>query len=180
MKAFPTARVLGVVFLIVGVAGSGLATPASQTTPDKIAAMVDQIFANVPTGDQRAVVYRDDLERVYLAFYISTYADVRELRAYAITFRNVREFVDEQKEINTFVDAGNHAEAFDGLLSLMRLDLGSQYVSDVGIDGISDAEVAVGQGHMKDRFHKQVFADNASANAAYLHWLERAVAISES
>lgn len=180
MKAFLSARVIGIVLLVVGVAGSGIATPASQTAPDKVSAMIDQIFARVPTGDQRSVVYKDDLERTYLAFYISTYVDVREVRAYSITFRNVSEFADEQKAIDGFIDSGDYAAAFDGLLSLMRLDLGSKYVSDVGVDGIQDAEVPVGQGHMRDRFHNQVFSDYAAANEAYLHWLERAVALSRN
>ncbi|MGD8328514.1 MAG: hypothetical protein PVJ49_03705 [Acidobacteriota bacterium] len=179
MKAFPSARMIGIVLLVVGVAGSSLAAPASQTAPDKVATMVDQVFAQVPTGDQRSVVFKDDLERTYLAFYISTYADIREVRAYSITFRNVSEFDDEQQVIDSAIAAGNYAEAFDALLSVMRLDLGSQYVSDVGVDGIQDAEVAVGEGHMRDRFHNQVFADYASANEAYLHWLERAIALSQ-
>jgi hypothetical protein len=180
MRAFPAARVLGVLILIVGVAGSSLAAPASQTAPDKVATMIDQIFANVPTGDQRAVVYKDDLERVYLAFYVSTYADVKEVRAYSITFRNVREFADEQQTIDAAIEAGNYAEAFDALLGVMRLDMGSKYVSDVGLDGVHTGEVAVGEGSMQDRFHQSIFADHAAANEAYMHWLERAVALAES
>jgi hypothetical protein len=125
-------------------------------------------------------VYKDDLERTYLAFYVSTYVDIREVRAYSITFRNVSEFTDEQQAIDGFLEAGSYAEAFDGLLGVMRLDLGSQYVSDVGLDGIHEGEVAVGEGHMQDRFHTQVFPDHAAANDAYMHWLERAVALSPS
>jgi len=180
MKAFPSARVVGILILVVGVAGSSLAAPASQTAPDKVTSMIDQIFAQVPTGDQRSVVFKDDLERVYLAFYVSTYADIREVRAYSITFRNVNEFADEQQAIDGMLEAGDYAGAFDGLLGLMRLDLGSKYVSDVGVDGIHEGDVAVGEGHMRDRFHNQVFTDYASANEAYMHWLERGVALSQS
>jgi hypothetical protein len=152
----------------------------SQTAPDKVSAMIDTIFADVPTGDQRVVVLKDDRERVYLAFYVSTYADVKELRAYSITFRNTREYVDEAGAIDASIDSGDYAAAFDNLISVMRLDLGSKYVSDVGLDGVHEGDVAVGAGHMRDRFHKQVFVDYEAANAAYMHWLERAVALSES
>lgn len=176
MNAFPSARAAGVVILLlVGVAGSGLAWAAGQTPNDEVAGMLDTIFAPVAPPEQAAVVYKDDLERVYLAFYMSTYADVKEVRAYKITFRNVSEFAEEQSAIDAMIAAGNHAEAFDGLIGVMRLDLGSQYVSDVGLDGVHDGEVAVGAGSMQDRFHTEVFADHATANAAYLGWLERAV-----
>lgn len=180
MGAFPFARAVGVLILMVGVAGSSLAAAASQAAPDKVAAMIDTIFANVPPGDQRSVVYKDDRERVYLAFYISTYAGMKELRAYAITFRNVKEFAEEQSAIDGFINGGNYAEAFDLLIGLMRLDLGAKYVSDVGLDGVHEGEVAVGQGHMRDRFHNYVFADHAAANEAYMHWLERAVTLAGS
>jgi hypothetical protein len=180
MRAFPIAKVLGLVVLIVGVAGFGRAVPASQTAPDEIAAMVDRIFATVPAEEQQSVVLKDDLERAYLAFYVSTYADVRELRAYSIPFRNVAEYVVEQKTVDDLLASGQYAEAFERLLNLMRLDLGSQYVSDVGLDGVREGDVVVGAGHMRDRFHNQVFTDHAAANQAYVHWLERALALSES
>ncbi len=177
MNAFPSARAVGVtmLLLVVGVAGSGLAWAGAQTPNDEVAGMLDTIFAPVAPPEQVAVVYKDDLERVYLAFYMSTYADVREVRAYKITFRNVSEFAEEQATIDEMIAAGNHAEAFDGLIGVMRLDLGSEYVSDVGLDGVHDGAVAVGAGSMQDRFHNQVFADHAAANAAYMEWLTRAV-----
>jgi hypothetical protein len=119
MRAFPIAKVLGLVVLIVGVAGFGRAVPASQTAPDEIAAMVDRIFATVPAEEQQSVVLKDDLERAYLAFYVSTYADVRELRAYSIPFRNVAEYVVEQKTVDDLLASGQYAEAFERLLNLM-------------------------------------------------------------
>lgn len=180
MTTFPLAKTVGLALLIVGVAGSGVTSPASQTTPDSVTVMVDRIFARLPAGEQRSVVLKDERERVYLAFYISTYAEVQELRAYAITFRNVSESPAEQATIDTLLAKGHHAEAFEGLLNMMRLDLGSQYVSDVGLDGVHEGEVAVGAAHMRDRFHQQVFPDHAAANQAYMHWLERAVALSDS
>lgn len=179
MRAFPLARAVGVLILIVGAAVSSPASASGRTTPDQVAAMIDTIFADVAPGDQRSVVYKDDRERVYLAFYVSTYADVKELRAYAITFRNVKEYAEEQSAIDGFIDAGDHAEAFDLLIGLMRLDMGAKYVSDVGLDGVHEGEVAVGQGHLQDRFHSYVFADHAAANEAYMHWLERAVALAQ-
>ena len=178
MNAFPSARAVGVViFLLVGVMGSNPAGAIAPTPNQDIAAMLETIFAPVAPAEQVAVVYKDDRERVYLAFYMSTYADVKELRAYSITYRNVSEFADEQANVDALIAAGNYAEAFDGLLNVMRLDLGSQYVSDVGLDGVHEGTVAVGEGSMKDRYHNQVFADHAAANAAYMRWLERAVAL---
>lgn len=175
MRAFPTAQIVGALILLVGVAGSSTTAVASRTAPDKVAVMVDQIFADVPAAEPRVIVLRDDREGAYLAFYVSTYAEVREVRAYSVTYRNITDFVDEKEAIDKLIDAGNYAEAFDTLLGLMRLDMGSRYVSDVGVDGIHEGEVAVGEGRMRDRFHTQVFADHAAANEAYMHWLERAI-----
>jgi len=155
MRTFPIVRAVAVLVFIVGVASSGLAMAGSQTAPDKVSAMIDTIFADVPTGDQRVVVFKDDRERAYLAFYVSTYADVKELRAYSITFRNTREYVDEAGAIDASIDSGDYAAAFDSLISVMRLDLGSKYASDVGLDGVHEGDVAVGAGHMRDRFHRR-------------------------
>ena len=178
MKGFSKVSALALVFL-VGVAGSGIAT-ASQSAPDNIPAMLDQIFGEVPEGQQPVAVFKDDLNRVYLAFYMSTYADVQEVRAYSITFRNVNEYVDETNPLDTLLADDQTAEAFDGLLALMRLDMGSQYVSDVSLDGVHEGDVAVGEGQMRDRFHERIFADHEAANAAYMKWLARAVELSQS
>jgi hypothetical protein len=164
---------------LVGVAGFGIATP-NQSAPDTVVAMVDQVFADVPEGEQPIAIFKDDIQRVYLAFYMSTYADVKELRAYAITFRNVNEFVADTNALDELLAQGQLAEAFDGLLAMMRLDRGSQYVSDVGLDGVHEGDVAVGQGFMRDRFHDQVFAGYSEANEAYMKWLAQAVALSHS
>ena len=181
MNAFPSARAAGVVILLlVGVLGSSLAWAAGPARSQDVAAMLETIFAPVAPAEQAAIVYKDDRERVYLAFYMSTYADVKEVRAYSITYRNVSEFADEQASVDEHIASGNYAEAFDGLIGMMRLDLGSQYVSDVGLDGVHEGSVAVGEGSMQDRFHTQVFADHAAANAAYMHWLERAVSLAGS
>lgn len=178
MNAFLSARAAGVVILlVVGVLGSSLAWAASPAPSQDVASMLETIFAPVAPAEQTAVVYKDDRERVYLAFYMSTYADVKEVRAYAITYRNLSEFADEQASVDELIASGNHAEAFGSLLDVMRLDLGSKYVSDVGLDGVHEGSVAVGEGSMQDRFHNQVFADHAAANAAYMRWLERAVTL---
>ncbi len=180
MNAFPSARVACIAIFLTGIAGASIAGATGQSPNDEVAGLIERVFAPAGSTEQTAVVYKDDLERAYLAFYMSTYADVREVRAYSITFRNVAEFVDEQSAIDDLLAAGEHAEAFDGLLALMRLDLGSQYVSDVGLDGVHDGTVTVGTGSMQDRFHQQVFADHDAANTAYMHWLQRAAALSGS
>jgi hypothetical protein len=159
------------------VSGVGFAGTTGQSPNDEVAGMLERVFAPVAPPEQSAVVYKDELERVYLAFYMSTYAEVREVRAYAISFRNLAEFTEEQSAIDGMLAAGAHAEAFDGLIGIMRLDLGSKYVSDVGLDGVHEGTVTVGTGSMQDRFHRQVFADHAAANAAYMHWIERALAL---
>ncbi len=178
MNAFPSARAVGVVIVcLVGVAGIGLAGAATTVQSEEVAGMLEAIFAPVAPPDQSAVVYKDDLERVYLAFYMSTFGEQKEVRAYSITFRNVAEFADEQATIDEMIAAGNYAEAFNSLIDVMRLDLGSKYVSDVALDGVHEGDVAVGSATMRDRFHPQLFADHAAANEAYLHWLERAVTL---
>lgn len=159
---------------------ASVAAPAPQESPSEVATMIDAIFAPASADDQVAVVLKDERERTYLAFYRSRYADVEEVRAYSIPFRNVTQSEADQNAIDAALETGNAAGAFDTLLRVMRLDLGAQYVSDVGLDGVHEGDVAVGDGAMRDRFHNQVFADYAAANEAYRHWLERAVELSAS
>jgi len=178
MNALPSARAVGILILAVGIASAGFASAASQPTSDAITDMVATIFATIPPSDHMMVVFKDDHRRVYLAFYLATYADIQELRAYSISFRNMQEVIGDLDAIDDLLAAGDQSAAFDLLVSEMRLDLGSKYVSDVELDGIHDGDVAVGAGSLRDRFHNLVFRDYEEAESAYLQWLERAVELS--
>ena len=177
MTRFPSARAAGIGILVMFLAAPGLVWASGQAPEGQVAANVATIFDSVPASDSTAVVIKDSRNRVYLAFYMATYADVKEVRAYSITFRNTNEYPEDLGGVDALIEAGNHAEAFDALIGSMRLDLGSMYVSDVGLDGIHDGAVTVGTGSMSDRYHKQQFASFDEANAAYVDWLDRAVAL---
>ena len=177
MTRFPSARAAVIGILVMGVAAPGLAWASGQATDGQVAEKVATIFANVPESDSMSVVIKDDRNRNYLAFYVATYADVKEVRAYSITFRNTNEYPEEMGGLDALIEAGNHAEALNVLIGALRLDLGSKYASDVGLDGVHDGAVAVGAGSMSDRYHKQQFASFEEANEAYLEWLDRAVTL---
>lgn len=173
MRPLPAViTLLGASLLSVPTSSGAAASPQG---PTEVPVMIETIFAHAPNAEQAAVVVKDERDRVYLAFYRSHYADVAEVRAYAIPFRNVMQSAAEGEAVDAALAAGDAAAAFDLLLRIMRIDLGAQYVSDVGLDGVHEGEVAVGSGHMRDRFHNQVFADHAAADEAYHRWLERAV-----
>ena len=177
MFRFPRARAVAIGILVTIVAAPGLAWASGQAADGQVAEKIDTIFRNVPESDSMSIVIKDSRNRVYLAFYVATYADVKEVRAYSITFRNTNEYPDELGGVDAMIEAGNHSEAFNAQIGSMRLDLGSQYASDVGLDGIHEGTVAVGAGSMSDRYHKQQFASFDEANAAYVGWLDRAVAL---
>ena len=177
MTRFPLGRAVGIGILVVSVAAPGLVWASSQATSDQVSELVTDIFANVPDIDPKSIVIKDNRNRAYLAFYLSKYADVLEVRAYSITFRNTGEYPEELGNIDTLIAEGRHGQAFDALIGVMRLDLGSMYVSDVGLDGIHEGDVAVGEGSMRDRYHNQQFASHEEANTAYLEWLARALTL---
>jgi len=177
MIRFPLARAAAIGIFVMIAAAPGLAWASGQAADGQVAEKIATIFSNVPESDSMSVVIKDDRNRVYLAFYVATYADVKEVRAYSITFRNTNEYPDELGGIDALIEAGNQAEAFDALIGSMRLDLGSKYASDVGLDGIHDGAVAVGTGSMSDRYHKQQFASFEEANEAYIGWIDRAIAL---
>lgn len=129
---------------------------------------VDQLFANRPDGTFVAVVLKDEARSQYLGFYLATYLDVRELRVYVVPFRSA-----DVEAVDAALVADDHATAFESLLENMRVTLGARYVSDVNLDGIQDVEVPLGNGTIRDNFHRELFADHAEADKTYREWLRR-------
>ena len=140
-----------------------------------IESMVEQIFMNRPDEPFVSVVVRDAAQWEYLAFHISTYLDVKELRVYIIPFKST-----DAEAIDAALAAGEHEVAFQQLIAEMRLDLGARYVSDAGLNGVNDQPVALGSGSLRDNFHREQFGTYEAADKAYRTWLERAVALVES
>lgn len=154
---------------VVAVFLLGPAPPADgldATVSDAVAS----IFANRPDDTFVATVLKDDVEYRYMGFYLATYLDVKELRVYVVPFRGA-----DVEAVDSALAAGDHATAFAALLENMRLEMGARYVSDVGLDGIHDADVPLGNGSIRDRFHSEQFADHAEADAVYRDWLRRAL-----
>lgn len=163
----PTKFALRVLSLVVVAA---LAAPAAMADPDPaISATLSVLFAERPDDPFVSVVYVDEPRGNYLAFHVSTYLDVKELRVYLIPFKSA-----DRAVIDGALARDEHEVAFQALLDGMRLDMGAQYVSDAGLDGINDQPVPLGQGALRDNFHRQQFADYATADTAYRRWLERA------
>jgi len=150
------------------------ALPAQANDAD-VPGMVQQIFAARPAQPFVSVVLRDAANHQYLAYHISTYLDVKELRVYVVPFLGA-----DVQAIDAALANGDHEAAFQKIISDMRIDLGAKYVADVGLDGIRDADVQLGQGHMRDNFHREQFADYATANTEYMRWLRRGLQILSS
>lgn len=159
------------VALSMTVTVGALALPA-QASDGTVQMMVERIFADRPDTPFVSVVLRDPLNHQYLAFHISTYLDVKELRVYRVPFLGA-----DAEGIDAALAKGDHEAAFQKALTNMRLDLGASYVADVALDGIRDADVPLGSGRMRDNFHRNQFADFAAANAAYEQWLRRGLEI---
>ena len=105
-----------------------------------------------------------------MALYMSTYLDLKEVRAYVIPFRSA-----DVATVDAALDSGDHETAFASLLSGMRLSLGCRYVSDVNLDGIRDEAVPLGTGSIRDGFHREQFASHQEADRAYREWLQMAL-----
>lgn len=137
--------------------------PASQET---ISDLASRLFDGLPESDHLHLVVIDDRERVYLAFHLSSWVGVSELRAYWIPKAEARDVSEE-------VAAGDHSTAFEMLVN--EFGPRSKYVSDIGLDGINSEEVAVGVGRLQDYFSLRQFDTAAEADVAYREWLERAL-----
>lgn len=160
--------------LATGIGVSAVALPV-QASDAAIPTMVERIFANRPAENFVSVVLRDPANRQYVAFHISTYLDIKELRVYVIPFVGAN-----AEGIDADLAAGDHESAFEKVLTDMRIDLGARYVADVALDGIRDADVPLGQGRMRDNFHRDHFSSFEAANEAYLSWLRRGVELLSS
>jgi hypothetical protein len=177
MSRLSFARGAGIGVLVAILAAPGLVGASGQAADGQVAEKIATIFAGVPESDAMSLVIKDNRNRVYLVFYVATFADVKEMRAWSITFRNTNEYPEDIANVDAMIEAGNFAEAQSTLIDIIRLDLGSQYVSDVGLDGVHEGAVAVGQGQMTDRYHRQQFESFEEANEAYVGWLDRAIAL---
>ncbi len=175
---FRSLFVLAIGALIL-VLGSPPAVAGGRTEDPILREMVDRLFAGVEPSSHMAIVVKDPTKGAYLAFYLSTYVGVQELRAYKITLYNVNESADRLPDIDALLAAHEYAEAYAALLNIMIIEYGSMYVADVAIDGIREGDVAVGSGHMRDNFHKSQFASYEEADAMYREWLVRAISLRE-
>lgn len=164
-------RWLAVVAAFTLVGGIAWAGPV-DAQDGSVEGTVMTLFDGFPDTGRAALVLKDAGETTYWAFYLATYMEVRELRAYRIPFSNV-----DVGQIDAALESGDHAEAFELLLHGMRLDLGAKYVSDVNLDGINDEVVPLGSGTMRDRFHHELFSGVDDADAAYRSWLGRALEV---
>jgi hypothetical protein len=150
-----------------------MAMPAvAQAEDDALPAMLGQIFEGRPDKSFVAVVLRDPGRSRYMAFYQSTYLQLREIRAYVIPFRSA-----DVDVVDAALATDDHDTAFASLLSGMRLTLGAMYVSDVNLDGIRNEVVTLGTGTIRDGFHHEQFANEAEADRAYREWVRLAVAL---
>jgi hypothetical protein len=166
-----TVSLVAVVLLFVA------AVPAmpAQANDATIAQMVETIFAQRPADKFVSVVLKDDARRQYLAFHISTYLDVKELRVYIVPFLGAN-----AEGIDAALAKGDHEGAFQKVITDMRLDLGAKYVADVGLNGILDEAVPLGAGSMRDNFHRDQFADHATADVEYRAWLKRGLELTSN
>ena len=140
-----------------------------------IPTMVESIFAGRPAQAFVSIVLNDGARRQYLAFHISTYLDIKELRVYRVPYASA-----DTGTVDAALDQDDHEAAFETLLSGMDLQAGAQYVSDVSLDGIRDVAVPLGSGSLKDNFHRQQFPTHAEADTAYRSWLQRGLELKSS
>lgn len=162
------------------IAASVLVCATAWATPvdaqgGSVEEMANVIFGGVPDEGHASVVIKDSDETVYWALHVATYLDLKELRMYRIPFAST-----DVDNVDGALSEGDHEAAFELLLNSMRLDLGAKYVSDVGLDGINDAEVALGSGTTRDRFHRDLFGTAAEADEAYRQWLNRAANVQQA
>ena len=148
---------------------------SAQASDATIAQMVETIFAQRPAENFVSVVLRDPAKRQYLAFHISTYLDIKELRVYIVPFVGA-----DVEAIDAALAKNDHEVAFQKVISDLRLDLGAMYVADVALNGIVDEEVPLGSGRMRDNFHRDQFADHAIADGEYRQWLRRGLELTSS
>lgn len=161
---------VAVLVLILSLASMLLPSPAGAAGVDAIPTILERIFAGRPEANFMTVVLRDPGRRQYMAFYISTYLDLKEVRVYVIPYRGA-----DVANVDAALDSGDHETAFASLLSGMRLSMGARYVSDVNLDGIRDEAVALGSGTIRDGFHREQFASHEEADRAYREWLQMAL-----
>lgn len=164
-------KLTAVAFLVsITVAVGALALPAlpAQASDATVPSMVARLFADRPDTPFVSLVLRDPANRQYLAYHISTYLELKELRVYRVPFVGA-----DAEGIDAALAKGDHEVAFQKVLTDMRVDLGASYVADVALDGIRDEDVPLGTGRMRDNFHRGQFADFAAADASYLQWLQR-------
>ena len=160
------------VMLLITAAVTAQPADAADATVEQ---MVEQLFAERPDDKFVSVVYRDPRQRQYLAFHISTYLDLKELRVYVVPF--VGADVDG---IDAALEAGDHEVAFQKVIGDLRLDLGAKYVADVALNGIVDEDVPLGSGRMRDNFHQEQFDSFDAADTAYRQWLRRGLELTSN
>lgn len=162
--------------LALAVAAASLLTPGWQATgmDATISDSVARIFADRPDSNFVSIVVKDEARSQYLGFYLATYLDLKELRVYVVPFQSA-----DVEAIDAALAAGDHATAFASLLENMRVTLGAKYVSDVNLDGIRDQELPLGNGTIRDNFHRELFATYADADKAYREWLRRGLELIE-
>jgi hypothetical protein len=150
-----------------------LAAPTVLAEDAEVEAMVERIFDGDLSGHAN-VVLEDAARKLFWAFHTAKFLDVYELRVYMVPFESTR-----PNEVRRLLDKGDDDGAFELLLAEMNLSLGAQYLADVGLNGISEVPVPVGQGSMQDNFHREQFANHAAADKVYRQWLQRAVTLKE-
>lgn len=166
-----TVLLVAVMLLLTAAVPAQPAVASDATIPQ----IVDQLFAQRPDVKFVSVVLKDTARRQYLAFHISTYLDLRELRVYVVPFVGA-----DVEGIDAALSADDHEAAFQKVITDLRLDLGAKYVADVGLNGILDEDVPLGSGRMRDNFHRDQFADYATADAEYRQWLRRGLELTSS
>lgn len=168
-------RRISLLALVVGLLSPGLVTatlqpplPAARglVAQDTIPELVSRLFDGLPDSDHQHLVVVDDRDRVYLAFHVSNWVGVTELRAYWIPKA-------EASDISEALEAEDYTGAFAVLVN--EFGPRSKYVSDIGLDGINEEEVEVGVGRLKDYFSLRQFESTEEADTAYREWLERAL-----
>lgn len=166
-----TVVLVAVMLLLTATVPAQPAAASDATIPQ----LVEQLFAQRPDDKFVSVVFKDSARRQYLAFHISTYLDLKELRVYVVPFVGA-----DVQGIDTALASGDHEAAFQKVITDLRLDLGAKYIADVALNGIVDEDVPLGSGRMRDNFHRDQFADHAAADAEYREWLRRGLELTSS
>lgn len=166
-----TVLLVAVMLLLAATVPAQPAAASDATIPQ----IVDQLFAQRPAEKFVSLVLKDPARRQYLAFHISTYLDIRELRVYVVPFVGA-----DVEGIDAALATGDHETAFQKVITDLRLDLGAKYVADVALNGIVDEDVALGSGRMRDNFHRDQFADHSIADTEYRQWLRRGLELTSS